>query len=129
MENDRLGDVMSQNCPSRDVLRHMTSRWGLLILMALETDVLRFSELRRRIEGISERMLAQTLNNLEGYGLVLRTDYQEVPPHVDYRLTPLGRDATIHVRGLLGWIEGNIPDIMQFHTSINAADKVAKSNT
>jgi DNA-binding HxlR family transcriptional regulator len=114
------GNVLSSRCPSREVVRHMTSRWGLLILMALEAGPMRFAELRRTVDGISERMLAQTLANLEGDGLLLRTDYHEVPPRVDYRLTDMGRDATGHVLGLMSWIETNLPQILEHREKSSA---------
>jgi DNA-binding HxlR family transcriptional regulator len=107
------GDLMAANCPSREVLRHMTSRWGVLVLIALENGTFRFSALRRRVGGVSERMLAQTLQWLEQDGLVRRVAHDVVPPHVDYSLTPLGREAALHVRALADWIEGAMPAIMQ----------------
>lgn len=85
----RRGELLVAACPSREVLKHVTSRWGVLVLMVLETRVHRFSELRRAIGGVSERMLAQTLQWLEGDGLVDRIAFEVVPPHVEYRLTPL----------------------------------------
>ena len=121
MEKDRIplsealrrGDLLSANCPSREVLKHMTSRWGVLILIALEVEPLRFSALRRRIGGVSERMLAQTLKQLEGDGIVDRIEYDVVPPHVEYRLTPLGAEAAEKVRDLADWIEMNLPRIAE----------------
>jgi DNA-binding HxlR family transcriptional regulator len=107
------GDLMAEACPSREVLSHMTSRWGVLVLMALEGGTRRFGELRRTIGGVSERMLAQTLQWLEGDGLVDRVAYQVVPPHVEYSLTPLGREAAEKVRALADWIETSIPRIQQ----------------
>lgn len=96
-------------CPSREVLAHVTGRWGPLVLAALsEGRVLRFSELRDRIEGISEKMLAQTLRDLEGDRLLVRTSRPVVPPYVDYRLTPLGAEAATHVAGLVRWVERNV---------------------
>ena len=95
------GDLLAANCPSRDVLKHVTSRWGVLVLIALEAETLRFSALRRRIGGVSERMLAQTLKWLEGDGLVERIEYDVVPPHVEYRLTPLGLEAAAKVRAAI----------------------------
>jgi DNA-binding HxlR family transcriptional regulator len=99
------GNLMDPNCPSREVLKHVTSRWGVLVLIALEIRMQRFSELRRGIGGVSERMLAQTLQWLEADGLVDRKAYQVVPPHVEYSLTPLGRECAAKVRGLADWIE------------------------
>ncbi|QQA44637.1 winged helix-turn-helix transcriptional regulator [Pelagovum pacificum] len=105
------GDLMAANCPSREVLKHMTSRWGVVVLIALEGGTHRFAELRRRIGGVSERMLAQTLRHLEEDGMVLRTAHDVVPPHVDYCLTPLGAEAASKVRQLADWIEVSMPRI------------------
>lgn len=106
------GDLLAEACPSRDVLKHVTSRWGVLVLMVLEQRTHRFSELRRAIGGVSERMLAQTLQWLEGDGLVARRALDVVPPHVEYSLTPLGREAAGQVRGLADWIEVNLPRVL-----------------
>jgi|SRR5579859_1515408 len=113
--SDRLrrGDLMSAACPSRQVLRHLTSRWGVLVLIALLTGTHRFSELRRKVGGVSERMLAQTLQWLETDGMVVRKSYPVVPPHVEYRLSPLGREAATKVRSLADWIESNMPRILK----------------
>jgi DNA-binding HxlR family transcriptional regulator len=108
------GDLLAEACPSRDVLKHVTSRWGVLILMALELRPHRFAELRRAVQGVSERMLAQTLQWLEGDGLVLRTVHDVVPPHVEYRLTPLGLQGAKRVRGLADWIETNLHQVQAF---------------
>ncbi len=89
----RRGELLVEACPSREMLKHVTSRWGVLVLLVLETRVHRFSELRRAIGGVSERMLAQTLQWLDSDGLVDRIAFEVVPPHVEYRLTPLGREA------------------------------------
>lgn len=112
-EKFERGDVMVAACPSREVLQHVTSRWGILVLIALETDTHRFSELRRKIGGVSERMLAQTLQHLEADGLVDRIAYEIVPPHVEYNLTPLGREAAEKVRDLADWIVERLPQIRQ----------------
>ncbi|MEO7996231.1 MAG: helix-turn-helix domain-containing protein [Gemmatimonadaceae bacterium] len=110
-ERFQRGDVMSPNCPSRSVLKHVTSQWGFLVLIALETRTLRFSELRRMVAGVSERMLSQSLRNLEQDGLVTRVAFQVVPLHVEYSLTPLGVGAAQKVRVLADWIESNLPEI------------------
>lgn len=110
----RRGNLFSAACPSRSVLQHVTSRWGVLVLVALlGGGTLRFGDLRRRIGGVSERMLAQTLNWLESDGFVVRTEHPVQPPHVDYRLTPLGREVGRHVHELFDWIEGRMPAIQQ----------------
>ena len=105
-------DVLAAECPSRQVLSHLTSRWGTLVMVALATKPHRFAELRRAVGGVSERMLSQTLKDLEGDGFVLRTAHAVVPPHVDYELTPLGQQAAVHVVALAGWIEGALPGIL-----------------
>ena len=111
-ERLRRGNLLAVDCPSREVLKHVTSRWGVLVLMVLEGGTRRFSELRRAIGGVSERMLAQTLQWLEADGLVLREAKEVVPPHVEYSLTPLGREAAARVRGLADWIEVSLPRIL-----------------
>ncbi|HEY1392030.1 MAG TPA: helix-turn-helix domain-containing protein [Methylibium sp.] len=119
------GDLLAEACPSREVLKHLTSRWGVLVLMALEIRPHRFAELRRAVQGVSERMLAQTLQWLEGDGLVQRIVHDVVPPHVEYRLTPLGREGAKRVRGLADWIEVNLSRVQEFQArrSAKAAEK------
>jgi DNA-binding HxlR family transcriptional regulator len=95
------------------VLGHITSRWGVLVLVMLLERTHRFSELRRAIGGVSEKMLAQTLDALAYDGLVLRVAHQVVPPHVEYSLTPLGREAAARLEVLVDWIEDNFPLIQQ----------------
>jgi DNA-binding HxlR family transcriptional regulator len=98
------GGVLPAACPSRVVLDHVTSKWGVLVLVALSERTLRWGELRRLVEGISEKMLASTLRTLEADGLVLREATPSIPPRVDYSLTPLGRDLTEHLLPLMEWI-------------------------
>ena len=105
----RRGDLFQVGCPSREVMRHVTSSWGVLVLIALLAGTHRFSVLRRKVAGVSERMLAQTLQGLEGDGLVERRAFPVVPPHVEYTLTPLGREAAEKVEDLADWIETNMP--------------------
>ena len=107
-----LADVFAAGCPSRRILTHVGSRWGGLALVALRPGCLRFSELKRRIGGISERMLAQTLQSLEADGLIARRDHGEVPPRVDYRLTPAGAEIAARYFELAFWIEQNLPDLL-----------------
>ncbi|WP_430635792.1 winged helix-turn-helix transcriptional regulator [Sphingomonas hankookensis] len=85
---------------------------GVLVLLVLRERTHRFSELRRRIDGVSERMLAQTLRLLEGDALVRRVAHGTVPPHVDYSLTPLGAEAAAHVARLTDWLEMNLSRIV-----------------
>lgn len=113
LDRMRRGELLTAECPSREILKHVTSRWGVLVLLVLETRTHRFSELRRAIGGVSERMLAQTLQWLEGDGLIDRIAHEVVPPHVEYRLTPLGSEAAERVRILADWIEDSLPRILQ----------------
>lgn len=107
------GDVLSDRCPSRKVLTHVTSRWGMLALVALKDgQSYRFSDLRRTMKGISEKMLTETLQHLERDGFVLRTAFPVVPPRVEYRLTPMGKEITRHVVTLVAYIEDKIFDIL-----------------
>ena len=108
----RLGDVLSELCPSRRILSHVTSRWGGLVLIALGHDCLRFAQLRRKIGGISERMLAQTLQTFEADGLLIRRDHGEVPPRVDYRLTDTGLEIAQRYLDLARWIETHLEDLI-----------------
>jgi DNA-binding HxlR family transcriptional regulator len=107
------GDVMADKCPSREILNHVTSRWGVLLLIALRGGTHRFSELRRKVTGISEKMLAQTLQALESDGFVERISYPVVPPHVEYLLTPMGEQISEKVELLADWIEVNLADILK----------------
>jgi DNA-binding HxlR family transcriptional regulator len=107
------GDCFDRRCPSRKVLAHVAGRWGSLVMAALRADaVLRFSELRDRIDGISEKMLAQTLRDLERDGLLLRTSRPVVPPYVDYRLTPMGAGVADHIDGLVRWLESHVRELV-----------------
>lgn len=104
---------MSRDCPSRQVLSHVTSRWGVLLLVALMAGTHRFSELRRKVDGVSEKMLSQTLRWLEDDGLVSRKSQATVPPHVEYSLTTLRREVGQRVEALGDCIEFNLPNIVE----------------
>lgn len=106
-------DVNAANCPSRPVLEHVTSRWGVLVLaVLLDGGVLRFSELRRAVGGVSEKMLAQTLQTLERDGFVHREAHPVIPPRVDYSLTPMGKEVAEQVWVLARWVERQLPEVM-----------------
>jgi len=106
------GGVLPANCPTRTVLDHVTSKWGVLVIIALSQDELRWGELRRTIEGISEKMLASTLRTLEADGLVNRAAQPTIPPRVDYSLTALGRELADRLLPLMDWIAVNADDIV-----------------
>ncbi len=109
------------------MLRRATNRWGVVVLLALSGETYRFGELRRRVKGISERMLSKTLQDLEGDGFVHRDARPVVPPHVEYSLTPLGRELIPHVAGLADWIEGNIGRILTAQREQDAATEARSS--
>ncbi len=111
-ERLREGNLFAEQCPSRDVLKHLTSRWGVLVMVALRDGTHRFSDLRRKMGGVSEKMLAQTLQWLEQDGFINRVAYPVVPPHVEYSLTPLGEEVSEKVSALADWIELNLPAVL-----------------
>lgn len=117
--SDVMGQVLSSTCPSRILLEHLANKWSILVLHCLTEGVHRFKDLRVRIEGVSEKMLAQTLKILEQDGLLLRTVYPEVPPRVEYQLTMMGAQVAEKVKVLLDWLERNKVEI-QANRSIDA---------
>lgn len=104
--------VFPAGCPSRTLLDHVTSKWGVLILIALSEGAQRWSELRRRTEGISEKMLAQTLKTLERDGLVSREAQPVIPPRVDYSLTGKGYELSALLVPLVAWAFDNAEEII-----------------
>ena len=118
-EQMRRGELFSVKCPSRTILNHVTSRWGVLVLVALMGGTHRFSELRRKVGGVSEKMLAQTLQCLEKDGFVKRVSLPVVPPHVEYTLTSMGEEVSHKVESLADWIEENTGRIMKVRQEAN----------
>ncbi|WP_326745167.1 helix-turn-helix transcriptional regulator [Streptomyces sp. NBC_00121] len=114
-------DVFSRQCPSRGTLEHVTGRWGSLTLTALHDSGFRFNELRRRVDGVSEKMLSQTLHALERDGLVHREAQPTNPPRVDYELTPLGREVADRLRGLIKLVEGRMPEVLDARNRYDGA--------
>ena len=106
------GNVLASVCPSRQILQHLTSRWGALVLVSLHSGTKRFSELRRAIDGVSERMLTKTLQELEADGMLIRKSYNTVPPQVDYTLTEFGAQASNKMFELVDWLEMNLGNIL-----------------
>ncbi|UAK33057.1 helix-turn-helix transcriptional regulator [Nocardia asteroides] len=101
-------DVYSAKCPTREVLDHIAGKWTVLIIDALADGTLRYTDLRHRIGGISQKMLTQTLRQLEADGFVTRTVHPTVPPRVDYTLTELGHSLRTPIAALRDWIETNV---------------------
>ena len=104
--------VFNAQCASREVLDLLAEKWVLLVIHSLADGPKRTSELRRHLDGVSEKMLIQTLRNLERNGFVARHAYAEVPPRVEYRLTELGLRLSLLVKALDDWVEANIFDII-----------------
>jgi DNA-binding HxlR family transcriptional regulator len=105
-------NVFDPDGTSREVLEHATGRWGALTLAALVDGPLRFAEVRRAVGGISDRMLAQTLQRLEADGLASRTPHSTIPPRVDYELTDLGRPIAQRICDLIEAIYEQLPGIV-----------------
>lgn len=104
-------DVFSAQCLSRRALDLIADKWGVLVLGALMERTQRHSELRRRVEGISQKMLTQTLRGLEANGLVHRELYAQVPPRVEYSLTPLGETLRPPISALCTWAQGHVDEL------------------
>lgn len=104
-------DVLAAACPTRQVVDRIGDRWTLLVLSALEDGTLRFQQLRRAVDGVSQKMLTQTLRGLERDGLVHREIYASVPPRVEYSLTALGRTLSGVVVGIRSWAYGHMDEI------------------
>jgi DNA-binding HxlR family transcriptional regulator len=123
-------DVFSRDCLSRETLEHVTGRWGILALSALDDGTMRFNALRRRVDGVSEKMLAQTLHNLERDGLVHREARPTNPPYVEYSLTPLGQKVAKHLTGLIDFVEGQMHEVLaarERYDGATIAPKAAQS--
>ncbi|UXY29235.1 winged helix-turn-helix transcriptional regulator [Streptomyces sp. HUAS TT20] len=116
--------VGEEMCPHRMVLEHVTSRWGVLVLIELLDRPYRFSELRRAIGRVSEKMLTQTLQTLERDGLVHRDAKPVIPPRVDYSLTDLGREAAEQVRALALWTESRMDDVEKARRAYDEAREI-----
>lgn len=119
----RNGNLFASDCPTRNILDDVTSRWGALVLVLLLEGSYRFSELAYLIGGVSEKMLAQTLRVLEEDGFVLRTVHATKPPKVEYSLTPFGRELAQRMQALTSYIEANIARVMTHRAK--AAKKMA----
>lgn len=106
-------DICNAMCPSRSLLELLAEKWALLVIFRLHIKPHRTAELRREIGGVSEKMLIQTLRKLERFGLVLRRDYGEVPPRVEYQLTELGVSLADPVRQVERWVANNMLEVLK----------------
>ncbi|MDT4903646.1 MAG: hypothetical protein QOH52_1662, partial [Pseudonocardiales bacterium] len=121
--NDVPFDVFSRACPSRPVLEHVTGRWGSLVLAALREGPIRFNDLRRRVDGVSQKVLAQTLQALERDGFVNRHQLSVFPLRVEYTLTSAGQDVAAKLLELIAQIEASMDSVLasRQHYDSNAA--------
>ncbi|MDF0541947.1 helix-turn-helix domain-containing protein [Sphingobium sp. H39-3-25] len=110
-ETSTRGDVFAANCPTRQLLDRIADKWSTLILLILDGEPMRFNGLKRRIEGISQKMLSQTLKALERDGLVSRVAEATVPVTVTYSITPLGRALVISLQAMIDWAETRMGEV------------------
>jgi DNA-binding HxlR family transcriptional regulator len=115
-------DIFQANCLSRQVLRLIADQWTPLVIYALEEDTMRFGQLLKRIDGISKKMLTQTLRALERNGLVQRVVYPVVPPVVEYSLTPLGQTLVEPIHVLTDWAYAHLPEVARAQTTYDQRD-------
>ena len=118
-----------EDCEVRQILDRIADKWSLLVIALLDQRSLRFTELRRAIDGISQRMLARTLRHLERDGLVSRTVHPVVPPRVDYELTPLGASLHHTIRALVTWTEQHQNDIATARSAYDVRVAVEQETT
>ena len=127
METDVLvQNVYSSNCPSRQVLNRIGDKWTVLIVHLLKVGPKRFSELQRCIGGVSHKMLTQTLRSLERDGLVIRTIYPEIPPRVEYELSPLGQTLCTPIAAILRWAEDHIAEVSKAQSLYDAGENTMR---
>ena len=112
---NKVRDLHFPDCPIRNVIARIGDRWSILILLTLEPaeKPMRFKEIEQAIPDISQKMLTRTLRDLEADGLVIRRAYAEVPPRVEYELTPRGRTLTPHLNSLVSWAMDNLKAIVR----------------
>jgi len=122
--NPKLFDVYRETCPTREVLGLIADKWTSLVIGLLEDRPKRFSELQRGIGGISQKMLTQTLRQLERNGLVTRIVYPEVPPHVEYSLTELGLKLEESIALIRKWTEENIDQVIKAQNAYDAREAI-----
>ncbi len=113
-------------CPCRDLLDMVASKWTALAIGALENGPVRFGEMKRELEGISQKMLTQTLRALERDGLVTRTVYPTVPLRVEYELTDLGRSVIEPLAALRSWAQQNYDSVAEARETFDSADPVGQ---
>jgi len=121
----RGADAYLRSCPSRQVLDVLGSKWTVLIVGALIGGPMRFGELRRRLDGVTQKSLTQALRMLERDGFVTRTQYPTIPPRVEYELTQLGRRATSLMTAVRDWAEENLTDVLASRARYDATHSLS----
>jgi len=119
MSEQVQANPFSAQCPSRDILEVIGGKWSLLILCRLQTGSMRSGSLSRSVEGISQKMLTQTLRELERCGVIERLSYPEVPPRVEYKLTLMGQTLSKVVSELEQWVVQNYDQILETQTEFD----------
>jgi DNA-binding HxlR family transcriptional regulator len=119
--DELIVDVFARGCHSRAALEDVAGKWGILCLLALGEGDYRFNALRRRVEGVSEKMLSQTLQTLERDGMVTRTVVSTIPPRVEYALTALGVQVAARLKGLAELIEASVDDVLAARAAYDAS--------
>ena len=121
LETKSPWDVFNSRCPTRQVLDRIADKWTVLVIRRLSHGTMRFAQLRRSIDGISQKVLTNTLRGLERDGIVTRRIYASVPPRVEYTLTDLGRSLCDMVEGICGWAEANIERVQEARAAYDQA--------
>jgi DNA-binding HxlR family transcriptional regulator len=114
-------DPYNRECPTREVIHHIGDRWTVLVVGALSGGTLRFSQIAKAVDGVSQKMLTQTLRGLERDGLVARTVYPEIPPRVEYELTEAGRTLIDPLRGLEDWAKEHMSAVLDAQSAYDDA--------
>lgn len=122
MTDQPMWDPYDRNCPTRKLLDRIGDRWTVLVVGALADGPLRYGEIARRVDGVSQKMLTQTLRNLEQDGLVTRTVHPVIPPRVDYELTDVGRSLQAPLRALEEWAKAHMADVLDSRNAYDHAD-------
>jgi DNA-binding HxlR family transcriptional regulator len=117
----KKADPYNSTCPSRTILELIGSKWAMLVICTLTRGPVRTGELKRHVQGVSQKMLTQTLRELERHGVVQRIDYAEVPPRVDYRLTRIGKSLSVLLVQMEEWLVAHYPRLKNAAQSFDAS--------
>ncbi len=116
-------NVFDNNCPTRQVLDRIADKWTVLMIRRLSDGTLRFAQIRRAVDGISQKVLTNTFRGLERDGILTRRIYASVPPRVEYSLTDLGRSLSDMVGRICGWAEANIEKVQEARAAYDNASQ------